>query len=133
MKAFARIPLVLAAAILVAQPALACCCVEDVAAHAQEPVAGVPSCHESGDAGQTDAKQSASARCSDCADYQPAPAGDALRGIASGKQPEFEPPAPIADNSAPSLRPQTVRVIGPPAAVPRQAQTPVLLKQRLLN
>lgn len=133
MKAFARIPLVLAAAILVAQPALACCCVEDVAAHVQEPVVDVPSCHESGEAGYTDAKHGASAHCSDCADYQPAPAVGALRAIASGKQPEFEPPAPIADNQRQSLRPQTIRVIGPPAAVPRQAHTPVLLKQRLLN
>ena len=133
MKAFARIPLVLAAAILVAQPVLACCCVEDVAAHAQAPVVDVPSCHQSGDAGHADARHSASAHCSDCADYQPAPAGDALRAIASSKQPEFEPPALIADNPRPSLGPQTIPVIGPPAAVPRQAQTPVLLKQRLLN
>ena len=139
MKAFARMPLILAVALFGLQQANACCCLADLADAAQEPAAGVPPCHEAPEAPeaeQADARPGASAHCAgctDCADYESAPAGGADRAITASKLPAFKLPPAIANNPAPAVRPQTIRIIGPPAAVPRAAQTPVLLKQRLLN
>lgn len=133
MKAFARISLVLAAALFGLQQAIACCCLVDSAAHAPEPVAEIPSCGDCLDDGRADERHTCPPDCSECAELESAPSGSLAKAIASANQPGFKLPPAIADLSVVSVRPQSVRIIGPPAAAPRPAQTPVLLKQRLLN
>ena len=133
MKTFARIPLVLAAALFGAQQAIACCCLDDLVAHAQEPAAEAPSCHEHPDEGQVDERNGCPPDCSDCSDIEPASPAGLAKAIAPKDQPGLKLPPPVADHSVVSLRPQGARIIGPPPAVPRPAQTPVQLKQRLLN
>ena len=132
MKAFRRILPVLAGAMLAVQPALACHCLEDLLAHARGTVVEDSSCNESAETGHTDPQHGDSPQCADCGDYEPAPASPAAKAIASNNPPEFNPAPAIADRSFVSVRPRTVRSIGPPPAAPRVAQTPVLLKQRLL-
>ena len=132
MKKFARIPLVLAAALLGAQQAIACCCLVDLAAPAQEPVAQVPSCAECPEEGQVDERHGCPPDCSECADFEPAPSGGLAKAIASKNQPGFKLPPATGQYAELSVGPQIVRIIGPPPAVPRPAQTPVVLKQRLL-
>ena len=133
MKAFARMLLVLAAALFGAQQAIACCCLDDMTAHSQEPVTELPSCHDQPDEGQVDERHGCPPDCSECANLESAPSGGLAKAIASKDQPGFKLPPAIADRSVASARPQSVRIVGPPPAVPRPAQTPVLLKQRLLN
>ena len=133
MKAFARIPLVLAAALFGAQQAIACCCLDDLVAHAQEPAAELPSCHDHPDEGQADKRNGCPSDCSDCGDIEPAPPAGPAKAIASKGQPWIKLPPALADHSVVPVRQQSVRIIGPPPAVPRSAQTPVQLKQRLLT
>ena len=136
MKALAHIPLILAVALFGLQPAFACCCLADPAAQAQEPAAGVAPCHEAPETGQADAQSGASTHCegcADCADFESVPAVGANQALTASELPAFKLPPAVAHNPAAAVRPQTIRIIGPPAAVPRAAQTPVLLKQRLLN
>ena len=133
MKAFARTSLVLATALFGLQQAIACCCLGDMTAHAPEPVTEVPSCGDCPDDGQADQQNGCPPDCSECAELESAPSGGAAKAIVSANQPGLKLPPAIADISALSVRPQSVRIIGPPAAAPRPAQTPVLLKQRLLN
>lgn len=139
MKALARIPLILAVALFGLQPAFACCCLGDLAGSAQEPATGVPPCHEvpeTPETGQADAQSGASTHCegcADCADFESVPAVGAGQALTASELPAFKLPPAAAHNPAAAVRPQTIRIAGPPAAVPRVAQTPVLLKQRLLN
>ncbi len=132
MKASARISLVLAAALFGMQQAIACCCLADLLAQAQEPVTEAPLCGDCPDDGQAREGHGCAPECSECADFEPAPAGGAAKAIAFKNEPGFKLPPAISDHSVPSVRPQSVRIAGPPAAVARQAQTPVVLKQRLL-
>lgn len=133
MKAFARISLVLAAALLGAQQAIACCCLADLFAHAQEPVTEVPLCGDCLDDGQVDERHGCPPDCSECAELEPAPSGGVAKAITTKNQPGFKLPPAITDYSVIPVRPQSVRIIGPPPAIPRAALTPVFLKQRLLN
>ena len=138
MKAFRLLLLSLAGALLVVQPVLACHCLEDLLADARATVAEEPACHESldtrhGESHHGEAPQYESPQCDDCSDYEPAPAASAATAIASIYPSEFSPAPAIADHPAVSVRPQTVRNIGPPPAIPPRTPTPVLLKQRLLN
>ena len=133
MKAFARNSLVLAAALFGLQQAMACCCLVDPAAHAQEDTADVPACDDCPDDRQADEPQGCPPDCSECAEFESAPSGSVAKAIPSKSQPGFKLPPVTAHTPVAPVRPQTVRIIGPPAAVPRPAQTPVLLKQRLLN
>ena len=133
MKALRRVLLALAGAILVVQPALACHCLEDLPAHARAATVAEPDCHESHETGHGESQHGESTQCADCGDYEPAPAPPAASAIASSHPPEFNPAPAIAGHPAVSMRPQAVRNIGPPRAIPRAALTPVLLKQRLLN
>ena len=132
MKALRRVLLALAGALMVVQPALACHCLEDLLAHSRGTAVEDPSCNESAETRHSDLQHGESPRCADCDDYEPAPAPPAAQAIASNHLPEFNPAPAIAGLSFVSVRPRTVRNIGPPPAVLRAAQTPVLLKQRLL-
>ena len=138
MKIVRRILPALAAALLVVQPALACHCLEDLLAAAGQPLAEDPSCHEAVETGHAESQHreylqhGETPQCADCSDYEPAPVSPAAKASASGHLPQFNPASAIAGHSAISVSPQTVRSIGPPPAVPRAAQTPVFLKQRLL-
>lgn len=139
MKALRRIlPVLTGALLLVVQPALACHCLEDLLPDARDTVVEDPSCNESPETRHADTRHGEypqhgeSPQCADCGDYEPAPAPYAAKAIASGHLPKFNPPPAIADRPFVSVRPGTVRSIGPPPAVVRAAQTPVLLKQRLL-
>lgn len=132
MKAFRHALLALAGAVLVAQPALACHCPENLLAHAHEAAAEEPACHESLEARHADTQHGECPRCADCGNYEPAPAPSAAKAIAFNHLPEFNPALADAGRQAVSVRPQTVRSIGPPPAIPRAALTPVFLKQRLL-
>ena len=132
MKASARISLVLAGALLVVQPALGCHCPEDLLAHASERAVEEPACHESLETPQTETQHGECPQCADCGEYEPAPAPSAAQAFASNHLPEFNPAPAIAGHPAVSVRPQTVRNIGPPPAILRAALTPVFLKQRLL-
>lgn len=133
MKSLRRLLLALAGALLVVQPALACHCLEDLLGHARGAIADDPSCSESPETRHTDAQHGEAPQCADCGDYEPAPAPPAAKGVASSHPPEFNPAPAIAGHPPVSVRPQTVRNIGPPPTVPRAALTPVLLKQRLLT
>lgn len=138
MKAFPRILPVLAGALLVVQPALACHCLEDLLAPARGTVVEDSSCNEPPEIRHSDSQHGEypqhgeSPECADCGDYEPAPASPVATPIASTHLPEFNPAPANADRPFVSVRPQTVRSIGPPPAAARAAQTPVLLKQRLL-
>ena len=132
MKASARISLVLAAALFGVQQAIACCCLAGLLAHAQEPVTEVPPCEDCVHHGQVDEQYGCAPECSECTDFEPAPSGGVAKAIAFKNQPGFKLPPAISNHSVLSVRPQSVRIIGPPPSVPRPAQTPVLLKQRLL-
>ncbi|MCY3816454.1 MAG: hypothetical protein OXG59_09210 [Gammaproteobacteria bacterium] len=132
MKTHRRILLALTGALMVVQPALACHCLEDMLAHARGTVAGDPLCSESLENRHGESQHGEFPQCADCDDYEPAPASPAFKAIASSHPPEFNPASAIAGHAPVSVRPQTVRNIGPPPATPRVAQTPVLLKQRLL-
>lgn len=132
MIALKRLPLVLAAALLVVQPALACCCLEDLAAQAVEPVADLPSCHQAPESGSSDTHGSSHHECSDCADYETVLGSGAVKAFVSKDQPAFKLPPVDTNPPAISTRPQIVRIIGPPQSVPRPAQTLVVLKQLLL-
>jgi len=132
MKALRRVLLALAGAFLVVQPALACHCLEDSLAHTRETVTEGPSCNESIENRHTDSQHEEPSQCADCGDYEPAPAPSAAKAVASSHLPEFNPAPAIAGHPAVSVRPRTVRNIGPPPSAARAAQTPVLLKQRLL-
>ncbi|MCY3815498.1 MAG: hypothetical protein OXG59_04315 [Gammaproteobacteria bacterium] len=133
MKVLRRALLALAGAVLAVQPALACHCPEDLLAHARETSVEEPACHESTETGHTDTQQGDCPQCADCGDYEPASAPSAAQAVASNHLPEFNPAPAIAGHPAVTGRPQTVRNIGPPPAIPRAALTPVLLKQRLLT
>lgn len=133
MKVLRRISLALAGAVLLVQPALACQCLEDLLADTRETVAAEPSCHESPEAPRGDSRQGEYPQCAECGDYEPAPAPSAAKAVASNHLPDFKPAQAIAGHPPVSVRPQTVRNIGPPPAIPRAALTPVFLKQRLLN
>ena len=127
-----RLPLVLAAALVVVQPALACCCLEDLAAQALEPVAEIPSCHEAPESGSSDTHGNSPHGCSDCADYETVLGNGGVKAFGPKDQPGFK--LPPVDTNAPAIstRPQIVRIIGPPPSVARPAQTLVVLKQLLL-
>lgn len=133
MKASARASLVLAAALFGVQQATACCCLADMPAQAQEPATEVPLCGECPDDGQVGERHGCPPDCSECADIESARSGAVAKAAASKNQPGFKLPPAIADHSLASVRPRGVRIIGPPRSVARPAQTPVLLKQRLLN
>ncbi|MCY3606742.1 MAG: hypothetical protein OXH45_13460 [Gammaproteobacteria bacterium] len=133
MKALRRISLVLAGAVLLVPPALACHCSEDLLTDSRETVAAEPSCHEAPETASGETRQGDCPQCADCGDYEPVPASSAAQAIASNHLPEFKPALAIVGHPAVSGRPQTVRNIGPPPAIPRAALTPVLLKQRLLT
>lgn len=148
MKVLRLILLSLAGALLVAQPALACYCAEDLLADAGETAAEEPACHGSLDtrhdespqlespgceSAPCESPQYESPPCDDCSDYEPAPASPPATAIASVHSPEFNPAPAIVGHRVISVRPQSVGNIGPPSAIPRVAPTPVLLKQRLLN
>ena len=132
MKVLRRVLLALTGAFLVVQPALACHCLEDLLAHSRETVAEDPSCNESPQTRHADSQHGRPSQCADCGDYESAPAPLAAKAVASGHLPEFNPAPAIAGHPAVSVRPRTVRNIGPPPAIARAVQTPVLLKQRLL-
>jgi len=133
MKASARISLVLAAALFGLQQAIACCCLADMSAHAQEPVTEAPLCGDCPDDGHAGEGHGCTPDCSECADFESAPSGGTAKAITFKQEPGFKLPPAISNHSELSVRPQSVRIAGPPAAVGRQAQTPVVLKQRLLN
>jgi len=132
MKASARISLVLVAALFGVQQAVACCCLTDLLAHSQEPVTEAPVCGDCLEGGQAGERHGCPPDCSECADFESAPSGSVAKAIASKNQPGFKLPLAIAAHSVVSVRPQGVRIIGPPPSIPRPARTPVLLKQRLL-
>ncbi len=132
MKGIAHKLLVLSAALFGVQQAIACCCLLDPMALAQEPVTEVPLCEDCPDYGQVDERHGCPPDCSECAELESAPSGSVAKAIVSKNQPGFKLPPAIANHSVVSVRPQSVRIIGPPPTVPRSAQTPVLLKQRLL-
>ena len=133
MKAVRRVLLALAGAILVVQPALACHCLEDLLASVRETIVEDSSCYESRETRHGESEHGESPQCADCGDYEPAPAPSTAQALASVHPPEFNPAPAVAGHAAVAVRPQTVRNIGPPPAIPRAAQTPVFLKQRLLN
>ncbi len=132
MKAFARKLLVLAAALFGVQQAIACCCLDDLIALGDEPVAEVPSCGTCPDEGPVAERHGCPPDCSECTELESATSAGVAKAIASKNQPGLKLPPAIANHSWSLVRPQTVPAIGPPPAVPRPAQTPVLLKQRLL-
>lgn len=132
MKTHRRILLALTGALLVVQPALACHCLDDLLGHVRGTITVDASCSESLENRHGDTQHGESPQCADCGDYEPAPAPSTAKAIASSHPPEFNPAPAIAGHAPVSVRPQTVRNIGPPPAAPRVAQTPVLLKQRLL-
>ncbi len=130
MSASTRTPLFLAAALLVAQPAFACCCLDDLAWQSPVSVAADSCCNEPADSPERGCTNPS--ECPDCADLNPAPTHGSLKAVAANLQFSFKLPMASLDLSSTLVRPQTVRIIGPPPAVPRPAQTPVVLKQRLL-
>lgn len=133
MKIHRRFLLVLTGTLLVVQPALACHCLDDLLGHARETIADDLSCHKSLETRHGESQHGESPQCADCGDYEPAPAPLAVKATASVHPPEFNPAPAIVGHLPVSVRPQTVRNIGPPRTIPRAASTPVLLKQRLLT
>ena len=132
MTALRRLPLVMAAALVVVQPAVACCCPEDFAAQAVEPATETPSCHQAPESVSSDTHGNNRQECSDCADCEAALGSGTVKAFGAKHQPAFKLPPVDTNPPAVSTRPQIVRIIGPPPCVARPAQTPVVLKQLLL-
>ena len=132
MSTFRRLPLVLAAVLVVVQPAVACCCLEDLVALAAEPAAETPSCHQAPENVSSDTHGNDSPECSDCTDYEAALGSGSVKAFGSRHQPAFKLPPVDVHPIAVSTRPQIVRIIGPPPSVARPTQTLVVLKQLLL-
>ena len=132
MKAFKRMPLFLAAALLVAQPAMACCCLDDLAAKTPVPVSEAPCCNDSTEGQDQDSDCTNPSQCPDCTDLEPAPLSGSMEALAAQNEICLKLPPASADQASVSFSPQIVRIIGPPPPFARPPQTPVDLKQRLL-
>lgn len=141
--AFASIPirmsfvrrqtLVLIAAVLMANPVMACC-VDVVSSAAASDTTHSPPCHSSTSDGERPAQHSDQHPCSDCcgADFV-LPQVDTRVSISLAASELALPPTPAASFPIAHARPVVSPLkTGPPGDRPLRSQTPLALKQRFL-
>ena len=128
-----RKSLLFAAVLLVAPPAMACQCLADLAAVASAAAVEASCCQELAIPDPAGCDHSEPSDCADCSELDALEAEGALAAIASSTQSAFKLPPALVQTAPALVRTLPVRLTGPPFLVARSAQTPVVLKQRLLN